>query len=69
MEDPSIVRKWLALCKRAGKMKPDAFATWAFMVGTTGTLEERITLGRAALLSFGIVWDYTTTRVEASDAE
>lgn len=64
MDEPHVIRAWLALCKRAGKMRPDAFQTWAFMVGTQGTLEERTALGKAALRTFGIAWDYTVSHVD-----
>ena len=65
----TTTRTWFALCKRAGKLKPDVFQTWAFMVGTTGTLEERIELGKAALRELGIAWNYTISHVEYTPPE
>ena len=73
MTDEQITLKtWLALCRRAGQMKPDQFNTWAFMVGSDGPLEQRIEIGKLALRRFGIRWDYQTYRIngaEDTDAE
>ena len=61
------IRRWFSLCKAARKLPARQWETWAFMVGTVGTLQERTRLGQAALSTFGRHWTYE--HVEASDAE
>jgi hypothetical protein len=50
------IDNWLRLCERAGRMRPESFTVWAFMVGTSGTLEERIVIGERALNTFAIAY-------------
>jgi hypothetical protein len=52
MIDEQRITEWLALCERVRQMRPETYAPWAFMVGTSGTLEERIALGTRALDTF-----------------
>jgi hypothetical protein len=65
--DPFTIRKWISLVTAARKLPASKWATWAFIVGTGGTLEERTLIGQAALSTFGRNWTYS--RVEASDVD
>lgn len=60
---------WLKLCKRAARMSPERFAVWAFMVGTDGSLAERIERGKRALAELGITWDLQIMRGNVRDEE
>lgn len=60
---------WLKLVQRATNMRSASFETWKFMVGTGGTLTERIELGKRALAALGVKWDLQImqSKGEASD--
>lgn len=40
---------WLELNKKAMHLKPTKYQQWQFIVGLTGSLEDRIKLGQKAL--------------------
>jgi hypothetical protein len=52
MIDEQRIEEWLALCARVRQMRTETYTAWMFMVGTSGTLEERIAIGRRALDGF-----------------
>ena len=43
------LERWIAICKESGKLHPNQWQGWAFMVGTGGTIDDRIYLAERAL--------------------
>lgn len=41
--------QWLELVRDARHLKPEKYQEWCFIVGSSGSLEERIELGKKAL--------------------
>lgn len=45
-----LIDQWLGLVKKAREaLRPDVYQEWHFIVGSSGSLEERIELGTEAL--------------------